>query len=212
MNRLVPHRPHHVRIRRHVGSLPHGLPTALLFTASVVALMLGTVLVVDKAIPTLMEPDRDHDLTIEAATESPTEGARTVAPTATEAESPSETPSPRGVLVKVPISRDDGSGATVSPATRRLTGRAFAPLAADTSTPRHLDPEARPLGWRWWRRRGMGWRGRRRWARPVADAPTGQRPRPGAPTVGHADADAATGADARADAASITHASTFADP
>ena len=51
MNRLVPSRPPLARVRRHVGALPHGLPTALLFTAAVAALMLGSFVVVDRACP-----------------------------------------------------------------------------------------------------------------------------------------------------------------
>jgi hypothetical protein len=57
MNRLVPDRPVLARVRRHVGALPHGLPTALLFTAAVAALMFGSFVVVDKALPVLMRPD-----------------------------------------------------------------------------------------------------------------------------------------------------------
>ena len=60
MNRLVPSRPPLARVRRHVGALPHGLPTALLFTAAVAALMLGSFVVVDRALPVLMRRDADQ--------------------------------------------------------------------------------------------------------------------------------------------------------
>ena len=60
MNRLVPSRPPLARLRRRVGALPHGLPTALLFTAAVAVLMLGSFVVVDKALPVLVRRDVDQ--------------------------------------------------------------------------------------------------------------------------------------------------------
>ena len=96
MNRLVPSRPPLARVRRHVGALPHGLPTALLFTAAVGALMLGSFVVVDRALPVLMRPDAaDVRVDSEPTTAMPLPVAfRAVEPEATTAASPA-TASPR---------------------------------------------------------------------------------------------------------------------
>lgn len=96
MTRLVPSRPPLARVRRHVGALPHGLPTALLFTAAVGALILGSFFVVDEAVPVLMRPDAaDMRVDFEPSMAMPPPVAfRAVEPEATIAASPA-TASPR---------------------------------------------------------------------------------------------------------------------
>ena len=91
MNRLVPDRPALARARRHIGALPHGLPTALVFTVAVAVLMVGSFAVVDKALPVLMRRDADRarrsfDL---ATVELPPGSPRALMPVATPTASPS---------------------------------------------------------------------------------------------------------------------------
>jgi hypothetical protein len=85
MNRLVPDRPVLARVRRHVGALPHGLPTALLFTAAVAALLFGSFVVVDQALPVLMRPDaaQARDGFDRSTAKSPQGAPRVVAPATT---------------------------------------------------------------------------------------------------------------------------------
>ncbi len=56
MTRLLPSRPVLSRSRRHLGAIPHGLPTALTFTLSVAALLLGSSLLAGAAIPATPPP------------------------------------------------------------------------------------------------------------------------------------------------------------
>ncbi len=66
MTRLLPPRPALSRWRRRVGALPHGLPTALTFTVSVGALILGSSLVVGAGLPRAGSPGPgSRDLALE---------------------------------------------------------------------------------------------------------------------------------------------------
>jgi hypothetical protein len=96
MNRLVPDRPALARARRHIGALPHGLPTALLFTAAVAALMLGSFVVVDEALPALIGRDtaQARDGFDRSTAMSPPSAPWAEGPAATASASPS-TASPR---------------------------------------------------------------------------------------------------------------------
>lgn len=129
MHRLVPAHPPLARMRRHLGAIPHGLPTALTFTGAVGALLVSSLVTVTGVFP---GPERGWRLPPAADDGWPgLDGARPRAswfpsfvwPAATEPVPPD---GPVLVLVSVGLSRDGLTGslvAHVSNPDRTTTGR-----------------------------------------------------------------------------------------
>ena len=147
MNRLVPSRPLHARIRRAVGSLPHGLPTAMTFTVSVGVLLFGSAVVVDRALPSFSRPDADLSVdgpSASAATPpaTPADGSATLPPP-----SASSIPGATPVLVIAIGARSEtrggtttlgaggAAGGTTGSAGGQAGGQGATPLPRPTGTP-----------------------------------------------------------------------------
>ncbi len=128
MSRLVPPRPIHARLRRHLGTLPHGLPTALTFTVTVGGLLLGTTILAGAVLQAgpRHEPSRleaadapataGPDLALAIDTSTPgvrSSSTRLVGPAGSTARQAGERTSGMSVQVGVPA---DGSPAWGDPA------------------------------------------------------------------------------------------------
>jgi hypothetical protein len=146
MNRLVPDRPVLARVRRHIGAMPHGLPTALLFSVSVVALMVGSFIAVDRALPALIprDADREHRGFGLATIVSPLGSPKALIPAPTATVSPSAVTSRPDPTDAAPSQQPAGGSGTRTVAFRGSTGTP--PLATDPgsgdSAP--ATPEATP--------------------------------------------------------------------